>query len=335
MDQIFYDAQRQGRISFYMTSYGEEAETVGSAAALHPDDMVFAQYRETGVFLWRGFTLSQFANQCFSNEFDIGKGRQMPMHFGSSKLNIQTISSPLATQIPQASGAAYAYKRAKKNNVVVCYFGEGAASEGDFHAALNSAATLGCPVVFICRNNGYAISTPTTSQYHGDGIASRAIGYGMHYVRVDGNDILAVMDATRAARKTSIENNVPVLVELMSYRAGHHSTSDDSTRYRSSKEIQYWLETNNPITRTRFFLESKGWWDSDQEAELLLACRKDVLAAFNVAEHVHKPPLSALFTDVYSDVPPLLKRQKQELEEHLAEYHDKYDVSLFAETKKA
>ncbi|KAJ1803606.1 hypothetical protein LPJ75_005832, partial [Coemansia sp. RSA 2598] len=144
MDQVLYEAQRQGRISFYMTSFGEEA-LIGSAAALDSGDLVFGQYREAGVLLHRGFTIEQFMNQCYSNERDLGKGRQMPVHYGTRELNFQTISSPLATQIPQAAGAAYAMRRDGSKKCAVCYFGEGAASEGDFHAGLNMAATLGCP----------------------------------------------------------------------------------------------------------------------------------------------------------------------------------------------
>jgi hypothetical protein len=124
MDKIFYDAQRQGRISFYMTAYGEEATHIGSASALEPTDIIYGQYREAGVLMWRGFTLEQFAHQCFSTTADVGKGRQMPVHYGSRQLNFQTISSPLGTQLPQAAGTAYALKRAGRKNVVICYFGE-------------------------------------------------------------------------------------------------------------------------------------------------------------------------------------------------------------------
>jgi len=175
MDGIMYDAQRQGRISFYMTNYGEEASHIGSAAALHPEDMVFGQYREAGVLMYRGFTLDDFMNQLYGNVLDAGKGRQMPVHYGSAKLHFQTISSPLGTQIPQAVGAAYALKMAEKQNVTICYFGDGAASEGDCHAAMNMAATTESPVIFFCRNNGYAISTPTSEQYRGDGIGTLAM----------------------------------------------------------------------------------------------------------------------------------------------------------------
>lgn len=189
MDLIMYDSQRQGRISFYMVSAGEEGIAVGSAAALEPEDVVFSQYREQGVMMYRGYTLDEFMNQLFANRLDYGKGRNMPVHYMSERLNLHAVSSPLATQIPHAVGAAYALKMDGQSNIVVCYFGEGAASEGDFHAALNIAATRSCPVVFVCRNNGYAISTPTLEQYKGDGIASRGMGYGIDTVRVDGNDV--------------------------------------------------------------------------------------------------------------------------------------------------
>lgn len=205
LDGIFFQAQRQGCISFYMTSAGEEGLQVGSSAALTLDDTIFAQYREVGVLLFRGFTLQQVADQCCSNVDDVGKGRQMPIHYGSKSLNFHTISSPLGTQIPQAVGAAYALKMDGKQAVAVAYFGEGAASEGDFHAGLNMAATLEAPVLFFCRNNGYAISTPAWEQYRGDGIVSRAAGYGIHAIRVDGNDAFAVYAAVRAARQMAVE----------------------------------------------------------------------------------------------------------------------------------
>lgn len=150
MDKILYESQRQGRISFYMTNFGEEASHIGSAAALENQDLIYGQYREAGVLVWRGFSIQQFIDQCYGNSDDIGKGKQMPVHYGSKDLNFVTISSPLATQMPQAVGAAYAFKREPNNDrCVVCYFGEGAASEGDAHAAFNFAATLDCPVILF------------------------------------------------------------------------------------------------------------------------------------------------------------------------------------------
>lgn len=183
MDNILYESQRQGRISFYMTNFGEEATHVGSAAALDPRDLVFAQYREAGVLMYRGYPLESFMNQCYGNTEDRGKGRQMPVHYGSLEHNFVTISSPLATQMPQAAGAAYALKRQKSGLCVICYFGEGAASEGDAHAAFSIAATTDSPVIFFCRNNGYAISTPAREQYRGDGIGAPSAACALAAVR--------------------------------------------------------------------------------------------------------------------------------------------------------
>ncbi|TVY92877.1 2-oxoisovalerate dehydrogenase subunit alpha, mitochondrial [Lachnellula willkommii] len=208
LDAIMFEAQRQGRISFYMVSAGEEGSIVGSAAALGPNDIITCQYRETGVFQQRGFTMKDFMSQLTANKNDPGKGRNMPVHYsGRLKTGVHAVASTLGTQIPHATGAAYALKMHARENptedpsVAVAYFGDGAASEGDFHGALNVAATRQCPVIFICRNNGFAISTPTSEQYHGDGIASRAAGYGIEALRVDGTDIFAVYEATIEARR--------------------------------------------------------------------------------------------------------------------------------------
>lgn len=325
MDLILYEAQRQGRISFYMTHYGEEA-LIGSAAALDPTDEIFGQYREAGLLLYRGFSLDQFMNQCYSNHLDLGKGRQMPVHYGSKELHFQTISSPLATQIPQATGAAFALKRNGEGRCVICYFGEGAASEGDFHAALNMAATIKCPVIFFCRNNGFAISTPVLDQYAGDGIASRGIGYGVATVRVDGNDVWAVYNATKAARKVAVEEQRPVLIEAMTYRVGHHSTSDDSSAYRQKSEVEDWKRIDNPMLRMRKYLESKEWWSEEMEKDFKSSTRKDVLTAFNKAEKQPKPAISEMFTDVYDKLTPALKEQRNELKRLIAKYPNDYNV---------
>lgn len=151
LDDVLYSAQRQGRISFMMTSHGEEGAVVGAAAGLNPHDEVFTQYRESGVLLWRGFPLSDYMSQMFGTHDDRCQGRQMPVHFGSSEHHFHTVSSPLATQIPQAAGAAFALKRTKgrEHNVAACFLGEGAASEGDAHAGFNIAATTKSPVLYV------------------------------------------------------------------------------------------------------------------------------------------------------------------------------------------
>ncbi|KAK1961252.1 dehydrogenase E1 component [Colletotrichum sublineola] len=336
MDLIMFDAQRQGRLSFYMVSAGEEALSVGSASVLTPEDVIFCQYREQGVFKQRGFTTADFMNQLFANSKDPGRGRNMPVHYGSKELNIHTISSPLATQLPQASGAAYALKLQRMQDqsipprVVAAYFGEGAASEGDFHAALNIAATRSCPVIFICRNNGYAISTPTLEQYRGDGIASRGLGYGIDTIRVDGNDIWAVREATKRAREMALENGGrPVLIEAMTYRVSHHSTSDDSFAYRARVEVEDWKRRDNPITRLRKYMEAKGMWDESKEKECRDSTRRELLKAFKEAEMEKKPSIRSMFEDIYEELTPDLKQQMGRLGEHLAKYPEEYNCNEF------
>jgi 2-oxoisovalerate dehydrogenase E1 component alpha subunit len=324
MDTILQNAQRQGRISFYMTCRGEESIHMGAASALELGDPVLAQYREQGVLMWRGFTLDQFTNQCFSNNADLGKGRQMPVHYGSKALNFHTISSPLGTQLPQAVGVAYRLKLMKKPNVAVCFFGDGCASTTDFHAALNFAATLQTPLLFICRNNGYAISTPVTDQYTGDGIVSRAPGYGMAGIRVDGNDIFAVHAAVRKAREYALANNAPVLIEAMTYRQGHHSTSDDSMRYRSADEVQDFADQWDPLLRFHRFLEHMGCMTSADAAKMQDQERLAVLKSIDQAEKRPPPPLEALFEDVYAKIPPRLLEQQKQLHEHMKKYPKRY-----------
>lgn len=334
LDIIMFDAQRQGRTSFYMVSAGEEGIAVGTASAMEPEDVCFLQYREQGVCIQRGMTLKELMSQLFSNKDDWGRGRNMPVHYGSKAANIFTVSSPLATQIPQASGAAYALKMQKmmdpssKERIVTCYFGEGAASEGDFHAALNMAATKSCPVVFVCRNNGFAISTASIEQYKGDGIASRGLGYGIDTIRVDGNDIFAVREAMIEARKMALEGNCkPILIEAMSYRVSHHSTSDDSFAYRAKREVEEWKRRDNPITRLRKWMEKKGIWDEDKEKEARASIRKQILQEFSAAEKIKKPALKYMFEDVYEELTPDLKAQMKELKRLIETYPKEYDLS--------
>ncbi|KAI1298613.1 2-oxoisovalerate dehydrogenase subunit alpha, mitochondrial [Halotydeus destructor] len=329
MDRIMYEAQRQGRISFYMTNYGEEGTHFGSAAALRDDDLVYGQYREAGVLMYRGFKLDQFMAQMYASKDDPGQGRQMPVHYGSADLNFVTISSPLATQMPHAVGSAYAFKRQQNGRIVICYFGEGAASEGDAHAALNFSATLDCPVIFFCRNNGYAISTPTREQYRGDGIAGRGPAFGIPTIRVDGNDLLAVYNATKAAREICINESRPVLVEAMTYRIGHHSTSDDSTAYRSVDEVRYWHQKDHPITRMRLYMERNQWWSEDQEKEWKDMSKMKVMEAFADAEKKLKPNVGQMFKDVYDVMPVSLERQYSDLKKHVDLYKEHYPLKTF------
>ncbi|SCZ91398.1 BZ3500_MvSof-1268-A1-R1_Chr1-2g01382 [Microbotryum saponariae] len=339
LDTILASSQRQGRISFYsqlgamviqvnikplsrtyvvlaVTSYGEEGAVVGSAAAWSPTDEVFAQYREVGVLVWRDYPLSDLMAQVFSTVSDkASKGRQMPVHYGSPTHHFHTISSPLGTQIPQAAGAAYSLKLSpeRKGDCVICYMGEGATSEGDFHAGFNMASVLGGPVVFFVRNNGFAISTPAAQQYKGDGIAARGPGYGIETVRVDGNDPLAVYLASKEARRRAVEGQNPVLVEAMSYRVGHHSTSDDSSAYRSTDDVSSIKKLDSPLFRLRSYLETRNLWSSELEEATKVEQRKSILRAYAGADKEKKPAWEEMFGGVYGD------REDGGLERHLKE----------------
>ncbi|MDG1819371.1 MAG: thiamine pyrophosphate-dependent dehydrogenase E1 component subunit alpha [Porticoccaceae bacterium] len=325
LDERMVGAQRQGRLSFYLTCTGEEASVAGTIAAFKQDDMVMGQYREQVALRFRGFTTEQFMNQLFSNSKDLGKGRQMPVHYGCRDLHFMTIRSPLGTQIPQAAGYAYGQKLAGNDACTLCYFGDGAASEGDFHAGLNMAAVLKSPVVFVVRNNGYAISTPSSEQYAGDGIAPRGVAYGIKTIRVDGNDILAVYAAAVKARKIAVEQQQPVLIETMSYRLGAHSTSDDPSGYRSPEEEEKWRQ-KDPVGRMKNWLIKQQWWDESRDEELHKTYHSEILAELKLAEKRPKPPLEDLITDVYKTPPAHLLEQFESLEKHIAKYPNNYPM---------
>ena len=330
-DRVFYDAQRQGRLSFYFTNRGEEAQAVGSAAALQDNDWVWPQYRELGASFWRGYTFEEAANQCCHNELDATKGRQLPMHIGSPEKHLMYVKSNLGQQVPAANGAAYAMKLMNKKRCSITYFGEGCASEGDIPSALNIAAVHGCPTIFFCRNNGYAISTHTDDQYKSDGIAPRGIAYGMPCIRIDGNDIFAVYAATAEARRLAIEENKPTLIEGMTYRINSHSTSDDDSKYRRSEppvpgyddERAYW-EARSPINRFGKYLQNLGLWSAEREEELRKTERQHAIKALNDAEALPNPHIKHLFTDVYDEPNPILLDQAAELQAHLKKYREHY-----------
>lgn len=217
--------------------------------------------------------------------------------------------------MPQASGAAYAVKRSGKSACVVCYFGDGAASEGDAHVAFNLSATTESPMVWMCRNNGYAISTPTTDQYRGDGIAARAAGYGMVANRFDGNDVFASYIASKKARDICIEQQRPIMMEGMTYRGAHHSTSDDSKTYRESADEHRWKTLFHPIRRLRVFMEKELSNDAQS--------RVDEVA--RIAQHRLKPHWKHVANDTYDRMPYRLGKQMDELERHLDVYgHEEY-----------
>lgn len=308
LDERMITLQRQGVISFAMSSLGEEACAIASAAALEKQDWMYPQYREAGIFFWRGGTVQQYVHQMFCDASDAFHGRQMPNHFGARSLNIVQVSSPIATKIPHAAGSAYAMKLQKENCISICYFGEGATSEGDFHVGLNFAAVRKAPTIFFCRNNGYAISTPVREQFASDGVAPKGIGYGMEAIRVDGNDFFAVFEAVEKARAYCVSGKGPYLIEAMTYRMGAHSTSDDPSLYRSEEEVKSW-QAKDPLLRLRRYLEKQGLWDQTKEKEMQEAIATEINAAIAEAKATPLPEPHTMVTEVYFETPPSLEEE--------------------------
>lgn len=321
IDERMITLQRQGTITFAMSSRGEECCAVASAAALKLEDWMYPQYREAGIVFWRGMTPKQYIHHMFCDSKDVILGRQMPNHFGSRELNVVTVSSPIGTKIPHAAGCAYAMKVKKEKTVAICYFGEGASSEGDFHVGLSFAAVRKAPVIFFCRNNGYAISTPIQSQFATDGVAPEGIGHGIETIRIDGNDFFAVYETVEKARQHCIKGKGPFFIEAMTYRLGAHSTSDDPSRYRDEKELSEW-EKKCPIRRLRLYLEKNQLWNDSLEKKLLSQIKQQVDAAIAECKETPPPPLSSLIADVYFEPTPRLREQMQELRRFFPEGDD-------------
>jgi pyruvate dehydrogenase E1 component alpha subunit/2-oxoisovalerate dehydrogenase E1 component alpha subunit len=308
LDQRMLSLQRQGRIGFYGTATGQEAAVTGSAYALRDTDWVFPALREMGASLWRGTTVKQMVCQLMGNSGDVLKGRQMPCHFSDRAVRTVAWSSVIGTQLVHAMGAAWAAKIKREDVVCMGYMGDGASSSADFHAAANFAGVLRLPVVFFCQNNQWAISVPLEQQTASESIAVKAVAYGFPGVRVDGNDILAVVSATRQAVARARRGEGPTLVEAVTFRMGGHSSSDDPTRYRSPDLVAHW-ERRDPIVRFRAWLTDRGLLQSSDEARWTEELTAEIGKAIEEAEALPPPPLDTLFTDVYQDVPWHLEEQ--------------------------
>eukprot|EP01060_Flectonema_neradi_P039614 TRINITY_DN8794_c4_g1_i1.p1 TRINITY_DN8794_c4_g1~~TRINITY_DN8794_c4_g1_i1.p1 ORF type:complete len:412 (+),score=88.14 TRINITY_DN8794_c4_g1_i1:50-1285(+) len=327
-DSLLHEMQRQGRISFYCTNHGEEAASTATAAALEPQDMIWPQYRELGMFLWRGLTTSKIVDACMGNEGDTAKGRALPVHYMLPDANVQVVHAVLGTHISQAPGAGYGYRLSGEDRVAVAYFGDGAASEGDALSALNYASIFKSQTIFIVRNNGYSISTPVSDQYAGDGIGSRGPAFNISTIRVDGNDVIAVYNATKAARKLCIENKEPVLIELMTYRVGDHTTSDNSALYRPEGELSA-RSKDTPIDRFKSLLIKNKQWSEEQDTELRKVAHSEITKAMKEGEAKQRANPTEMFTDMYSEMPWHLKEQHDTMHEHIKNNKDKYNVSLY------
>ncbi len=310
LDTRMLSLQRQGRIGFYVPSTGEEACQVASALALNKEDWVFPAYREPGCALTRGLDLRLMIAQEYGNSLDVNKGRQMPNHFGWRSINYVSASSPVGTQIPQAVGTAWAAKVRKEKVVSLVYFGDGATSGNDFHVGMNFAGVFKTPTVFFCKNNQWAISVPLSHQTAAKTIAQKAAAYGIEASRVDGNDLLAVYAATKAAVDKARAGGGPTLIEAVTYRLGPHSSSDDPTRYRSKEEVAEW-QAKDPVERMRKYLEVKGLWNAVKEEALRKELDTLITDTIREVEKAPPPSLETLFTDVFADLTPVLKEQME------------------------
>ncbi|MDG2148157.1 MAG: thiamine pyrophosphate-dependent dehydrogenase E1 component subunit alpha [Planctomycetota bacterium] len=311
LDERMINLQRQGRIGFYVPSTGEEASQVGSALAFEEEDWIYPSYRVPGLFLQRGVPIERMVANCFGNDADLCLGRQMPVHYAFKDQNIVSISSPIGTHIVQATGTAMAQKIKGSSGVTAVMFGDGGTSSNDFHSGMNLAGVTRAPCVFICTNNQWAISVPQEKQTASKSFAIKAKAYGMPGVRVDGNDVLAVYKATKSAVDDARAGKGPTLLELVTYRRGPHSSSDDPTRYRGNQADE-WMD-KDPILRFRKYLENQDLWSEVQENALHEELKAGINASVKVAENAPQPALETLFTDVFEKVPPYLREQYETL----------------------
>jgi pyruvate dehydrogenase E1 component alpha subunit len=311
LDERMIMLQRQGRIGFYIGSAGEEAAIVGSAFAMSEEDWIVPCYREMGATLVRGCPLFLQLCQLFGNEEDLTKGRQMPNHYGNRALRIVSVSSPVGTQIPHATGLSLAIRIRGQSDAVLVYFGDGATSQGDFHVGLNFAGVYKTPTVFFCRNNQWAISTPTQRQTASESLAIKARGYGIEGMQVDGNDLMAVYAATQSAVERAHRGEGPTLIEAVTYRLGSHSTSDDPKAYRDEKLVEEWRR-RDPLVRMRAYVLAAGHWTDEDDAKIEKEIKDEIQHNLKRAERVPPPPLETLCEDVYDKIPWHLREQQEE-----------------------
>lgn len=310
---------RQGRISFHVTSRGEEATGVAGAMAFAHRDMLFPSYRQPGLMLVRGMPMVAMMCQIIGNRFDHTQGRQMPVHYSWRAGNVVSISSPVGTQWPQAVGAAMAFAYRGERHVVGAWAGDGTAAQGDFHHALNFASVYRPPCVLHVVDNQWAISTHRNLATGGHTFAQRSDAYCIPGLRVDGNDFLAVYAAEQWAIERARRGGGPSLIELVTYRCDAHSTSDDTSQYRANNEPACW-PGGDPIDRLKRHLVAIGEWTNEAHTQLNTALEQEAMATFEHAESYGSlanpselPPIT-MFEDVYVKTPDHLQRQFEELQ---------------------
>ena len=318
-DERMFRAQRQGKTSFYMKCTGEEAVAVAAAFALDRDDMCFPSYRQQGLLIARGWSLVDMMNQVYSNRADRLQGKQLPIMYSAKEAGFFSISGNLTTQYPQAVGWAMASAAKGDTRIAATWCGDGSTAEGDFHSACTFASVYRAPVILNVVNNQWAISS--FSGFAGaeaTTFAARAVGYGIAGLRVDGNDALAVYAATAWAAERARTNQGPTLIELFTYRAEGHSTSDDPTAYRSAAEPNAW-PLGDPVRRLKDHLIALGEWDEARHAaqdvelaELVKASQKEAEANGILGHGLHQP-FETMFEGVFEELPWHLQEQREQM----------------------
>ena len=311
--------QRQKKMSFYMTSLGEEAIGTAHSLALKDGDMCFPTYRQQSLLMAREYPLVDMICQLLSNERDPMKGRQLPVMYSVKDKGFFSISGNLATQVPQAVGWAMASAIKGDTKIASAWIGDGATAESDFHTALTFAHVYRAPCIINVVNNQWAIST-FQAIAGGESVtfAARGVGAGIASLRVDGNDFLAVYAASCWAAERARRNLGPTLIEWVTYRAGPHSTSDDPSRYRPADD---WTRfpLGDPIARLRQHLTKIGAWSDEEHERVQADLEAEVIAAQKQAEQYgtladgRVPSAASMFEDVYKDMPEHLRRQRQQL----------------------
>ena len=284
MDDRMFNMQRQGKMSFYMKSRGEEAVSVGHSLALENSDMVFPTYRQQGILINRGASIKEMMCQCLSNSGDPLDGKSIPVLYSFKKHGFFSISGNLGTQLIQGVGWAMANAYNNKDDIASVFTGEGATAEGDFHYALNFASTYRAPCIINVVNNQWAISSfQGIAAGEGETFAARGTGFGLATLRVDGNDLLAVYAATKWAAERARRGGGATLIEHFTYRKAGHSTSDDPTKYRPEDEPEVW-PFGDPIDRLKTHLIHLGEWDEARHTAQEESCKKDIRNIYKEAE---------------------------------------------------
>jgi TPP-dependent pyruvate/acetoin dehydrogenase alpha subunit len=308
MDQRMLKLQRAGRIGFVGSMLGMEAAMIGTAAALGARDWLWSGLREGGAALMRGLPLDEYIAQMYCNSNDTAKGRQMCNHLQHKGSHYPSWSSVIGTQIPHGVGAAFAAKARGLDEVHGIYFGDGATSSNGFHSGMNMAAVWKVPAVFVCTDNGWAISVPSCGQTAARSYADKAVAYGMPAREVDGNDVLACFGAMRDLVERARRGDGPALLVVRTYRMMGHSSSDDPTKYREQAEVETWA-ARDPLARFGAFLRERGVLADGDAERIERELYAEIDAEIHRQEAASPMPLKSLVEDVYAEVPLHLRKQ--------------------------